>query len=143
MASPVPDKIAPAPTWRPFLRFAASGILSFLVDLGIFHLLVDLVFHFRSIAHEIFWATVIARILSSVLNYALNHRAVFRSDAPHRSALLRYYILWTLLLLASSRLVICANALWPDLHPSAAKIPVDLLLFLASYLIQRGWVFRR
>ena len=133
----------PSPSWSPFLRFATSGLLSFGVDLALFHLLVDVVFHWRSPAHEIFWGTLVARILSSILNYALNHRAVFRSDAPHATALLRYYILWGLLLLASSRLVICATALWPELHPTVAKIPVDLALFLASYVTQRGWVFRR
>lgn len=142
----VPDTTHPATLdfhWRRlllFLRFAASGILSFLLDVGLFHLLVRALAYLPG-AHELFWATLVARVCSSLFNYALNRGAVFRSTATVPASLLRYYLLAATLLLASWGLVDLVHRLLPGVFPTVAKVVVDCLLFLASYQIQHRWVF--
>lgn len=126
-----------------FLRFSVSGILSFLLDIGLFHLLTQVVFARLELTRVLLFllGTAPARIASSLFNYALNRNGVFRSAASVSASMVRYYLLAAALLLCSWLLVSGACRLVPAIHPTAAKVVVDLGLFLVSYQLQRRWVF--
>ncbi len=123
-----------------FLRFSCSSLLCALLDQGLFALLRALAFSGLSASAGIWAATAVARVGSSLCNYALNRAVVFQSASDPRRSLIRYY------LLAAAQLA-CSAALVAGLHavtrvaPSALKLLVDTVLFLVSYRIQRHWVF--
>ena len=88
-------------------------------------------------------STAAARICSSLCNYLLNSKKVFRSK--NKSSLVRYYILCVLQFAASAGLVSLASFLLHagSVGKTAVKAIVDILLFLISYQIQREWVFKK
>ena len=125
------------------LKYLSSSILSFVLDWGLFTALLWLLSWIAAGLGDIniYIATAGARILSSLFNFAVNRTVVFRSRENLGKTLVRYYILCLCQLLCSAGLV---HLLSLTGCPSAlAKIPVDILLFLVSFRIQRSWVFRK
>lgn len=115
------------------LRFALSSILSFCVDYSAYLLLL-----FACSLSPVF-AYGIARSLSSLLNFAINREVVFGKRGG-KWAVFRYYALVAVQMLAGMGLVnAISNAL--SFSPGWVKVPVDLLLFFGSYILQRDFVF--
>ena len=91
-------------------------------------------------------SNVLARVVSSLFNFYLNYRVVFGSTQPCGKAMLRYYFLAVPQLAVSTLLVTVFTRL---LHTDSAgaatavKIVVDGCLFVASFFIQKCWVFRK
>ena len=76
----------------------------------------------------------------------MNNRLVFGHRGEYGKALLRYYLLALPIMLGSATLVTLVNRLLGVSAPgpsTAVKIAVDTVLFLASYFIQKKWVFRQ
>lgn len=124
-----------------FMKFIASSLMSFLVDFFLFWLLSWLLEPVIGQTASIFAATAAARVISSLLNYSVNKRRVFGVRKGRKSTLLRYYVLCAIQMLCSAGLV-DLFAFLTHLEGIAFKIPVDLILFLLSFQIQREWVFR-
>lgn len=123
-----------------FLKFSLSGISSFIVDIGMFTVLTKLFFDGLPIHKNLFLATVIARIISSILNYSIN-RKVFENSESVKKTVIKYYALCIIQLLLSWILVTLVYGQM-KFDTTIIKICVDFLLFLVSYRIQRGWVFK-
>ena len=72
----------------------------------------------------------------------MNRSLVFKGKGKTSGALIRYYILCVCQMLCSWALV---SGLFRLLNwePSGLKVFVDLVLFFASYQIQRVWVFNK
>lgn len=128
------------------LRFMAASLLSSLVDLGIFFLLSCFLPGILGAAADAV-CTVIARLVSSLLNYAINKKKVFQSSAATGSSLIRYYILAAGILFLSSASITAVSLAGGMSDGSFAflktvcKLIIDALLFLLSFRIQRNWVF--
>lgn len=124
-----------------FFRFACSGLISFVVDQGIFALFQKLILAGLSAALSIPVATLIARIVSSVVNFLLNRSYVFESKKADKQAVVRYYILCAVQMAASAVCVTVLHTLTLG-DSSLLKLLVDTLLFFFSYRIQQEWVFK-
>lgn len=124
-----------------FLRFSCASVVCVLIDQGLFALFQKWVFVGLGVTAAIWAATALARVLSSLCNYTINRHAVFHAQETRKGSLVRYYILCALQLLCSAGLVAGLHRLiaW---DPSILKLGVDLILFCASYQIQKRWVFR-
>ena len=123
-----------------FLRFAGSSLLCFSVDLLLFYLLGRFVFHGLKEHNQILCSTVAARIVSSLLNFTLNRRAVFHASGRLTSLLCRFYALSITQMLCSAGLMMLLCWLLP-VPQTLMKCVVDTTLFLVSYQIQRRYVF--
>lgn len=124
-----------------FLRFTSSSIASAVVDLGIAWFLIDFL---RPILGQqdyvrILLATVIARVISIVVNYLLNKHFVFRREES-RGSLWRYLTLCAIVILLSSTGVYGLHTIF-FMSEKIAKFACDALLFLFSFHMQRRWVF--
>ncbi|MFC9710587.1 glycosyltransferase [Paenibacillus sp. NPDC056933] len=124
-----------------FLRFISSSVASSVVDLGIAWFLIDFL---RPILGQqdylrILLATVIARIISIVVNYVLNRHFVFRKE-DSQGSLWRYLSLCGLIILLSSTGVYLFHTIF-FVDEKIAKFVCDALLFLLSFQLQRRWVF--
>lgn len=129
---------------RSFAAFAASSIACFLLDNGLFTLLNAAVLRSVADGGRELASTLGARVVSSVVNFLLNRNLVFRSRSAAGRSAGRYFLLAAVQCGASALLVYLINALLggSNVMETAIKIPVDALLFLASYFIQKRWVFR-
>jgi len=129
-----------------FFRYTASSLVSFVVDSGMVYLLTMLL---RAALRDPLLgtvATVGARIASSVLNFFMNKKLVFRSDVSTGKAMLRYYVLAIPQLAVQSLLnqvlytVLSIGGDQPFLR-TLIHILVMTVLFIVSFTIQQRWVF--
>lgn len=127
--------------WDYFLRFVGSSLACFAVDIGLFWLLGRFAFGELPEHRQILFSTVVARILSSGLNFSLNRYAVFGSHRRLGGQLWRYAALCVALMLCSAGLVMLLCRFLP-LPQSLLKCGVDTFLFLLSYQIQRRYIFK-
>jgi len=130
--------------YRTIFAFAASSFASSLIDLLLFYACISLLTHMMpGGVWNIAIATAAARACSSLFNYNMNRRKVFRSGG--RNSIMKYYVLCVLQFAASAGLVSLASCFFPagSLGKTMIKAVIDILLFLISYQIQREWVFRK
>lgn len=125
-----------------FLKFAGSGIASFLVDLGVFAVIM-MVLGTQTREH-ILWAVIIARVISSLVNYSLNRQFVFNKGGKH--TLVKYFALVAVQMFFAAELTYFIAENFVDaentLTAMFAKIVADILLFVVSYQIQKRWIFK-
>lgn len=123
-----------------FFRFSGVSLSSALLDLVAFWILSHV---FKAIGAHLFiaYATIIARIVSSIYNYAANHRFVFRSERGHSSTSTKYFSLVVVQMLASAAGTTLAHHALGFVPPVILKIGVDSLLFFFSYRIQKRHIF--
>ena len=128
---------------QPIL-YALSSFSSFLLDVALFRVL-QLALNGVLGAYAVPVSNLTARALSSFFNFNLN-RLVFRSSGAYGTDLLRYYCLCIPQALASTGLVTLfvsllqtGNTGWS----TVIKVVVDSVLFVASFFIQKYWVFAK
>lgn len=128
-----------------FLKFIGSSFAGFAVDNGVFAALIFALERFGfSRRYDILIALVAARVVSAGVNYFLNRRVVFRSDARKRVSGLKYAVLAVAVMALSYAGTTVLSYLFDTdgMLITAVKIAVDLVLFLLSYRLQKLWVFR-
>ena len=123
---------------RP-LKYVSSSLISSVLDLALFWILM--LFLPLASAAAITVATVIARTLSSILNYGLNRSWCFHSNESVRKSGFRYLVLFFLQMGMSAALVALIAPLFTE--TLLAKILVDVSLSFFSYYVQKHWVFQR
>lgn len=141
MCSSNSEPLAAKRGWRTFVPFAASSLVSSGVDLGAFWLLCCALRPYLPETVYITAATIVARVLSSLMNYLINYFFVFQSRAAHQRSATLYTILTILKTLASAFFVSLLVGLVPGLPELGAKIPVDVALFVINYLVQNAFVY--
>lgn len=132
-----------AKIYKPIIKFASGSILSALIDLGLFTFIVWIMKNV-SLGRQIFVATLIARVVSSLFNYAFNRHAVFQSSEPKRVTMVRYYMLCTVQMLLSYKGVALVLNIFSiqGLGKTMVKLLIDSILFMLTFQIQREWVFK-
>ena len=136
------DLAHPAAQKQPFWRFALSSVTSSVVDLAAFQLLCLPFQAWLGDAVYILAATIVARVLSSLVNYLVNYFLVFDSRAHHTRSATLYTAITVLKTLLSGVLVSVIVGLLPAAVPElAVKVPVDVLLFFFNYLLQKKFVY--
>ena len=126
-----------------FIRLALSSCVCMVIDLAIFHSM-GMALDLAHTAVEIFIATLTARVISSLINYAINRKWVFASRAAVGRSMIRYYILAAFIMLMSWALVTGLVSLTgaDGLARTALKFCTDCCLFGVSYFAQKKWVFK-
>ena len=136
-----------------FVKFFISSVLSFLLDgalLYLFLLLCEKLFTV-SFAEKTalsaaltFGAKLLARVFSSFFNFSVNRKYVFSADNSYKSSLLKYYCLAVPIGIVSA----VATGLLGLIPVFGTKLlitllgyAVDCVLFIASYVFQKKWVF--
>lgn len=133
--------------WRVFcVLISGLGIYtlcsaaSAATDVLMFWLGSSVLFAFLPEAVCYWWSTVLARALSSAVDYTLNH--IYFGSRRTRRNFVRYYFLWACQMLCSYFLLLAVHALLPSVPAVVSKAAVDVVLALFSYQIQLHWVFR-
>lgn len=125
---------------RQFVRFALSSGLGAVVDLLAFVAIIDGAFSGSAELTAVAVATVGARTVSALTNYLVNRHLVFDARRPVRQSLPRYVGLAVLVLGLSALATSGLGQFWGG-HVVWAKVVVDTILFVLSYLVQKRWVF--
>ncbi len=128
---------------RQPLLYTVSAVASWALDTGLFYLL-RLFFGpaLGGLAETV--CNVGARAVSSFFNFNLNNHMVFQNKGGYGKAMLRYYCLAIPQLAASTLLLTLFVYLFSVSSAQGStlvKIVVDGCLFVASFFIQKFWVF--
>ena len=129
-----------------FFKYMGSSLLSSVVDEGLFLLLTWALtgvltgFAFKAVP------VLVARVLSSLLNFYMNKKLVFKSKVSNTTSLWRYFLLAVAVGLGQMVLTfgICTLLHIQDTQLVAQGIvyaAVMTLLFMFSFLAQQRWVF--
>lgn len=139
--SPIRDSIR---IYKVIFKFLMSSAWAAVVDLVLFAVLCHfLKGHFEKSVY-ILISTIGARLVSSLCNFLINHKVVFKSDGQLRSSVGRYYILCVVQMMVSYSLVYLSSALFRIGGGLlvAWKAVIDVILFFISFRIQKLWVFK-
>ena len=130
-----------------FFRFTLSSLLSSVVDVGLFALISFLL---RGMTG---WPVMVvpflgARAVSSVFNFFVNKKLVFRSGVQTGGAMVRYFCLAAAILLLQVGL---SDGVYLVLSIGAQRVilrtviysVVMIGLYLLSFMIQQRWVFAK
>ena len=116
-----------------------SSLGSTAVDLVLFAILI---FFLRDIAPQqyIFYSTVLARIVSVIVNYMINAKLVFKDEDKRNFPFFKYITLAVFDMLASALFVtvLVRHFMWDE---TLTKMLVDSSLFFIGYLIQKFYIF--
>ena len=127
--NPVRDAIR---IYMVIFKYLFSAIASFVIDYALYWLCLGF-----GLAGWLSYA--LARLVSSQVNYHLNKHTVF-SGRGGKNSMVKYYALALVQGAIGAGLVQVLPNFIP-LPAAVIKIPVDLVLFAFSYIIQRDYVF--
>lgn len=120
--------------------YAGNFGVSAIADISVFAIILFLTKPVLGTGISIVVASVFARTLSSLLNFKLNKELFIGDKISHRKCIVRYYILWTSLLVLSSSTIFILNDIF-ETNEIIAKIIADMSLGIFSYQVQMRWVF--
>lgn len=126
--------------YKVFIFYGLSGGASFALDIGLYWVFIQLLRDPAPVLFIIF-ATIAARILSSLFNYHINRNKVFKQGSS--KSLVRYYLLAAFIMLTSAGSVHLLYAEWLGRGEIILKVSVDAILFIVGFVVQRAWVFRK
>ncbi|MBP1047459.1 bifunctional glycosyltransferase family 2/GtrA family protein [Enterococcus sp. BWM-S5] len=124
--------------YKPLIRYISSALFSFLIDMTVFLLLLFLLGNSEDIVVP---ATIIARVISGVVNYLLARAWVFEDKSRVQTTLWKYGLLFLGQMFLSSIGVQLLLKFLPIAFIS--KLLVDSLLFGVSFIIQNRIVFQK
>lgn len=125
------------------LKYLFSSIAAALIDTVVFYILkrwAILAFIPIPLTYS---ATIFARIISSLVNYGINAKHVFKENAT-KETFIKYYILAVVQLVVSATLVFAVEHILYISSPllsTVIKAVIDTILFFFSFRIQHKWVF--
>ncbi len=128
------------------LKFALSSAISSIVDISAFRVLLALLPEKIGIFPDTIVAGLVARAISSLVNYGVNRKAVFDSKGSVGKSLVRYYVLVICQITASVCIVSGIVKLFGisgGWLKTIVKAVVDIILFFLSFRIQKKWVFKK
>ena len=124
------------------IKYIFSAGSSFIIDLSLFTLFKYLLT--KSINLDdiviIFISTTIARVLSSIYNYLINSRIVFKNK--DRKTIIGYFILVIIQMIASAAIVSALDNI-TKIDTTIIKFFVDIVIFIVNYIIQKEIIFKK
>lgn len=125
-------------SWRIYkdiLKFSCSSLLSFCVDYIFYSI-------FAMISCSVAFSNICARVISSIFNFSMNKKFVFKNKEGIAKTAAKYFLLAALILAANTiMLELCVKYLIHNKYIS--KILIEVLLFFISWAAQKSFVFRK
>lgn len=123
--------------YSTFLKYLLVSVISFVIDITFFSVFNHL------FVNQIIKSTIFARIISSTINYLLNKKQVFKSEESNIKTIIKYFSLVIIQMLISAFLVDNIYKIFKNINPTFIKIPVEFILFICNYLIQKIFIFKK
>lgn len=123
---------------KRFFVYVAASLSSFVIDCILFQILC-IVLPLPDVA-RIYAATVGARVVSSLFNYALNKNVVFKAKDNGKRTFVLYYLLCLITMVVSGTGVSLIYAIVQK-GELIIKCIVDTILFLSNYHVQQKFIF--
>lgn len=125
-----------------FIKYTISAGFFFAFDLTLFTIF-NMLLNKPLGDSSILISTIIARAISSFLNYLVNRNKIFKSDNNiiDNKSLIKYYLLVIIQMSISAALVYLLHDIL-NINATLIKIPIDIILFLINYFVQKNIIFK-
>ncbi len=133
--NPIKDSLS---IYKLFGKYIFSALSSFAIDVILFNIFLILL-NDNNIPNGIIIATIAARILSSLYNFRVNAKMVFKNMT--KTSLIKYTILVLIQMLISAFAVNYLSTVLP-VEVTFIKIVVDIIIFMVNFVVQREFVFK-
>ncbi|WP_026492489.1 glycosyltransferase [Butyrivibrio sp. XPD2002] len=137
---PIRDSIR---IYAVFGKFIVSSLSSSLVDMLMFALFCRIFRRVQGLpVGYIMLSTILARVVSATYNFSVNYKVVFKGTENKWMSAVKYAVLAVMIVLLSGYGVTYIYRFFPSVPEVLVKIPVDCILFLLSFWIQREFVYK-
>lgn len=116
------------------IRYGLSAVFCFILDFAALAL-------FENFLPLIAISTLLARCISSPINYLINRIFVFKSNANKATSFISYIVLAGCVILAKMALMTLLNEVL-GVHYVIANISVEVVLFITNFTIQKLFIFK-
>lgn len=121
--------------YKEILKFSASSLIGFVVDYIMYSILLLLTSNLRL-------SNIGARVVSSITNYTLNRKLVFKSKGSIAKSAVQYFILAAVILIGNT-IVLEILVKYCGIHQMIAKILTEIIFFALSWIVQHCIIFRK
>lgn len=128
--------------FKVFFKYIFASVFSFVIDISLFTCFC-VIFKRFEIGYYIISATVLARIISSLCNYLLNHKIVFKSSKETKNTLYKYVLLVIIQMLVSAVSVQVLVNMAANSNETIIKMIVDIIIFFCNFFIQKYFIFEK
>ena len=118
------------------IKYLFSAGSSFILDNVLFNIFI---FFIGPGVISIYICTTLARIISSIYNYFINSRVVFKNK--DRKTIIGYFILVMVQMIVSATLVSLIDK-YISIATGIIKLVVDIVIFVVNYIIQKEVIFK-
>ena len=135
--NPLKDSIM---IYKLFFKYIISSVSSFVVDILLFSLFLKYMPELNiGIITTIVISTILARIISSIYNFIINSKLVFKNK--NKASLIKYFILVIVQMLISAFIVSEIFDMF-NVNATLIKVVVDAIIFVINFIIQREFIFK-
>ena len=121
--------------YKIILKFSASSYISFLVDYFLFLFLL-----YSVQVKSLILANVLARAVSSTVNFYINNKYVFKNRESILKKYLKYISLVVFILILNTIVLKILTSF--GIKAFLAKIITEILMFIISYNVQKNLIFK-
>ena len=118
------------------IKYLFSAGSSFILDNILFNIFI---FFVGPGVVSIYICTTLARVISSVYNYLINSRIVFKNK--DKKTIIGYFVLVVIQMIVSATLVSLIDK-FISVNTGIIKVVVDIIIFVVNYIIQKEVIFK-
>ena len=135
--NPLKDSIM---IYKLFFKYVISALTSFGLDIILFSMFLKCIPKINmGIINTIIISTIFARIISSIYNFIVNSKLVFKNK--NKTSLVKYFIL-VIIQMFMSAFVVSELFKILKINETTIKIIVDIIIFIVNFVIQREFIFK-
>ena len=130
--NPIKDSIS---IYKLFFKYILASLSSFIIDIILFTCFYNILKQ----PNSALIATILARILSSIYNFVINSKLVFKK--LNRTSFIKYVLLVIFQMLVSAFSVNYISKII-NINIVVLKVIIDIIIFMVNFAIQREFIFK-
>ena len=127
--------------YKTVFTYLLSSGLSFIVDIISFSII--LYFIKDKFVDAILLSSYVARTISSVVNYIVNKKYVFKNEKKRNYKAFIEYFLLVIINITISGLLVTKVYNYIHLNATFIKVIIDSIIFIINYFLQKLVIFRK
>lgn len=124
--------------YKLFGKYIFASLSAFVIDIILFNAFIAMLANV-DFAYKIVVATILARVISSLYNFKVNAKMVFKNMS--KNSFIKYVILVIVQMMVSAVSVQVLNKML-TINVTAIKVVVDAVIFMVNFVVQREVVFK-
>ena len=127
--------------YKTVFTYLLSSGLSFIVDIISFSII--LYFIKDRFVDAILLSSYVARVISSVVNYIVNKKYVFKNEKKRNYKAFIEYFLLVIINITISGLLVTKVYNYIHLNATFIKVIIDSIIFIINYFLQKLVIFKK